>query len=376
MRKLAIAMVLASTAIATPALARNDAWYIGAEGGAMIVEKLSVDIGTLTAAGAAKQDKGYDVDGVIGYDFGAFRLEAEVGYKASRLDIWTNSTTTPYGTPVKSAAAGTYKGATGTTSALSFMINGLLDFGDDDGLNGYIGGGAGVARVKLSNYSIDPAGGFLNDSDTGFAYQAIAGVRAPITSHIDVGLKYRFFNADKIDIIDASGRNNHTRFRSHSLLGSLIYNFGEPAAPPPPPPPPAPPPPPPPPAEPAAPPPPPPAVCTPGPYLVFFEFDKSDITPEAASILDNAATAYGDCGSAQVEIRGYTDTSGSPKYNMGLSQRRSDSVSAYMQSKGISSGVITTKAFGETNLRVQTADGVRELQNRRVEITYGQGAGM
>jgi len=47
-----------------------------------------------------------------------------------------------------------------------------------------------------------------------------------------------------------------------------------------------------------------------------------------------------------------------------------------MQSKGIAGGVITTQALGETNLRVQTADGVRELQNRRVEIMYGAGAGM
>lgn len=109
---------------------------------------------------------------------------------------------------------------------------------------------------------------------------------------------------------------------------------------------------------------------------MFFEWDKSDVTPEAASILDGAVANYANCGTAQVELRGYTDTSGTPKYNLGLSQRRADSVSAYMQSKGIAGGIITTKAFGETNLRVQTADGVRELQNRRVEITYGAGAGM
>ncbi|CAN5192341.1 N/A [soil metagenome] len=354
MRKLAIIAVLASTAMATPALARNDAWYIGAEGGGMIVENTTINLPRAGGNVTAKQKVGFDVDGIIGYDFGGFRLESEVGYKQAILKSLSNE-----------GAADSY----GRTSALSFMVNGLLDFGADDGLSGYIGGGAGVARVKLGNYGVRGAGQLLDDSDTVFAYQAIAGVRYPVTTNIDVGLKYRFFNAQHVNIVDNLGDSGRVRFRSHSLLASLVYNFGEPAAPPPPPPPPAPAP------EPAPPPPPVAAVCTPGPYIVFFEWNKSDITAEAASILDNAVTAYGDCGQAQVMLAGYTDTSGTPKYNLGLSQRRADAVSAYVSSKGVPAGVITSKAFGETNLRVQTADGVRELQNRRVEITYGPGSG-
>ena len=371
MRKLAIAAVLASTAMATPALARNDAWYIGVEGGPTIVEKLDIDIARVRNQASATQRNGFDVDGIIGYDFGAFRLEAEVGYKESRLKSYSSLVTVPVESPAF-APAGNYRNPAGRTSALSFMVNGLLDFGDDDAISGYVGGGVGVARVKLSDYRLRNGATFLNDSDTGFAWQGIAGVRAPITDHIDVGLKYRFFNADKIDVINSRGVAERTRFRSHSILGSLVYNFGEPPAPPPPAPEPAPAPAP----EPTPPPPPPPApVCTPGPYIVFFDFDKSDITAEAASVLDGAVTAYGDCGQAQVMLSGYTDTSGTPKYNLGLSQRRADAVSAYMTSKGVPGGVITTKALGETNLRVQTADGVRELQNRRVEIMYGPGAG-
>jgi OmpA-OmpF porin, OOP family len=373
MRKLAIIAVLASTAIATPALARNDAWYIGVEGGPQIVERVVFDIATVSDQARARQRNGYDVDGIIGYDFGTFRLEAEVGYREARLKNYSSSLTVPVGTPIINAPAGTYSNPAGRTSALSFMLNGMLDFGDDDAISGFVGGGVGVARVKFANYRLTNAASFLNDSDTGFAYQAIAGIRAPLTSNIDVGLKYRFFNVDKIDLIDRVGRAERTRYRSHSLLGSLVYNFGSPAAPPvveppvvqppvvePP----------------VVQPEPPKAQCTPGPYIVFFDFDKSDITAEASGILDGAVTAYGDCGQAQVMLAGYTDTSGTPRYNLGLSQRRSDAVSAYMASKGVPSGVITTKALGETNLRVQTADGVRELQNRRVEITYGPGSGM
>ena len=76
MRKLAVAMALASTALATPALARDDTWYVGVEGGAMIVEDIRFNIGTTANANAIDHNYGYDVDGVIGYDIGRFRLEA------------------------------------------------------------------------------------------------------------------------------------------------------------------------------------------------------------------------------------------------------------------------------------------------------------
>jgi len=117
-------------------------------------------------------------------------------------------------------------------------------------------------------------------------------------------------------------------------------------------------------------------VCNKGPYIVFFDWDKSDITPEAASILDNAITAYGNCASVPIKLDGYTDLSGTVKYNLALSARRNASVQAYLTAHGIPASEITTKAWGKANPRVPTADGVRELQNRRVEITYGPNAGM
>lgn len=116
-------------------------------------------------------------------------------------------------------------------------------------------------------------------------------------------------------------------------------------------------------------------VCIPGPYIVFFDWDKYDVTPEAASILDNAITNYQGCGNAPVMVAGYTDTSGPADYNMTLSQRRADSVKAYFTGRGIPEDSIKTEAFGETHLRVQTGNNVREPQNRRVEITYGTGPG-
>jgi outer membrane protein OmpA-like peptidoglycan-associated protein len=114
-------------------------------------------------------------------------------------------------------------------------------------------------------------------------------------------------------------------------------------------------------------------VETPGPFIVFFDWDKSAITAEAASILDNAANAYATTGQARVQLAGHADKSGSDQYNVGLSQRRADAVKAYLAGKGVPDSAIVTEAFGESRPLVDTADGVREPQNRRVEITFGAG---
>jgi outer membrane protein OmpA-like peptidoglycan-associated protein/opacity protein-like surface antigen len=378
MRKLAVTLALATTALSTPALARDDSWYVGVEGGAMLVEDIDFDIGTTPKAAQADHEAGWDVDASVGYDFGGFRVEAEVGYKQAGVDTWTSSLGTPAiqaGGGVAMTSAGTFTYAGGKSSALSFMVNAMLDFGDDDGLQGFVGGGAGMARVK-ENIALNTRGPFLDDSDSVFAWQAFAGLRAPLSDNIDVSLKYRFFNASKVDLIDIVSRHYQGRFRSHSILGGLTYNFGGP-----PPPPPAPTPVPTPVPTPTWTPTPEPTptqevlVCTPGPYIVFFDWDKSDITAEASAILDNAISNYQNCGNAQVMLAGHADRSGSASYNVGLSQRRADSVKAYLSTKGIPGSVISTEAFGESRPRVATADGVRELQNRRVEITYGPGSG-
>jgi len=122
--------------------------------------------------------------------------------------------------------------------------------------------------------------------------------------------------------------------------------------------------------------PPPAPVCETGPYIVFFDWDESVVTAEAATVLDSAVSAYGNCDSVPVMVAGHADRSGGAKYNQGLSERRAASVQVYLTERGIPEESITTQGFGESQNRVPTADGVRELQNRRVEITYGPGSGM
>ena len=373
MRKLAVAAALASTALAGPALARDGTWYAGLHAGGLLVEDVDFDTDYDDESADANvndvlsidHEYGYDIDGVVGYDFGAFRGEFEVAWKDANIDVATINAPSDLGFPNQPARP--YEGADGNTRVLSFMVNALFDFGGDDGFGAYAGGGVGIARVEASQYDLFKGFGptIADDSDTGFAWQLIAGVRANLSEYVDLDLKYRYFNGTSFDIIDEAGVPLSADFASHSLLVGLIYNFYTP--PPPPPPPPAP-------VEAPPPPPPPPPPPAPGPFIVFFDWDKADITPEAASILDRAAESYAQTGQASVMLAGHADKSGSPQYNVGLSERRAAAVRDYLVGKGVPGGVITSEAFGESRPLVETADGVREPQNRRVEINFGGGA--
>jgi outer membrane protein OmpA-like peptidoglycan-associated protein len=104
--------------------------------------------------------------------------------------------------------------------------------------------------------------------------------------------------------------------------------------------------------------------------MVFFDFNKSDLTSQAVSIVDQAAHNAGPTHVTQLTVTGHTDTVGSDAYNMRLSRRRAESVAAELEKQGIPSGEIEIVAKGKHDLLVPTGDGVREPQNRRVQIVY------
>ena len=247
-------VAVAAAAIATPAFAQSGP-YVGIEGGVLFPRDTDVDasvtyndpvLGTVTYPNAIDLDykRGYDVDAIVGYDFGMFRLEGEVGYKRTKanelqydqgfIDAYEDAT----GVDLSNVDFD----IGGRTTVLSGMVNGLVDL-DAGGARVYAGGGAGRARVKM-----------LGDSDSAWAYQLIAGVGVPVSSNIEAGLKYRYFRTGKLNFADNATTtdadflfNNDSKFSSHSVLASLIFNLGAPAAPAPvvpvaaPPPPPAPP---------------------------------------------------------------------------------------------------------------------------------------
>lgn len=108
--------------------------------------------------------------------------------------------------------------------------------------------------------------------------------------------------------------------------------------------------------------------AAPGSYLVFFDWDKANLTSEAMEILKTVTDTIKSGAYKTVMATGHTDTSGPADYNMGLSERRAKNVRAALAKMGIEQDKIETAAKGETEPLVKTGDGVREPQNRRVEI--------
>ena len=128
-------------------------------------------------------------------------------------------------------------------------------------------------------------------------------------------------------------------------------------------------------------PPPPPVVEAPPPappplvrhFMVFFDFDKSTLTPEARDVISEAVKTAKQLGPVQITVTGHTDTVGSLRYNQGLSERRARSVKNEMIRLGMNSGDIETIGRSFRDPLVPTGRGVREPQNRRAVIDLDNG---
>src|SRR5438477_579594 len=103
-------------------------------------------------------------------------------------------------------------------------------------------------------------------------------------------------------------------------------------------------------------------------FMVFFDWDRSNLSDQALNTIRQAAGAYKTKGSARITATGHTDTSGPEAYNMALSLRRANTVKDALVREGVPAAAISVIGRGEQGLLVPTADGVREPQNRRVEI--------
>jgi len=309
-------------------------------------------------------DLGFGVLGAAGYSFGWWRVEGEVGFRritASGLGVNNDG-----GIPAAQARpgqTGTSQSDRSRSDATSAMGNLIIDVPwNFAGISPYVGVGLGFAHVN----EIRQSGGgvrYLDDGDNRFAYQAIAGLSYNFNPHWSLSLDYRYFATTDPALRDTLDRPVSGEFKTHNGFLGVNYHFGVPKAPPPAPIPAAAPPPP---------SPPPPVAARPQPYLVFFDFDRSDITVEADRIIRQAADAFKKGQSPQMSVTGHTDRAGSDAYNQALSVRRANAVKARLVQYGVPANAITTIGKGESEPLVPTADGVREPQNRRAEIVIRQ----
>ena len=383
--KLRSGLLAATVLVAAPVAAKAQAvsgLYIGAGVGANFMHDQDVNRisfpqlggGRVRTSAKAQMETGFVGLASVGYGFGnGLRVEVEGAYRQNDFDRLRGASTN----------GGDFN-AGGNEQKYSGMVNVLYDF--DFRLFGgtgfpaftpYVGLGAGYAWTQHRNTrfygNTGPGLGFPNGQNTllrtnaadgSIAYQAIVGgaFAIPGLPGLSLTAEYRFFglvNDRKYNYQTFVGATPSFRSRvrfgddyNHSVLLGIRYAFNAPRPVP---------------VPVAAP------VAAPAPaparsYLVFFDWDRADLTDRARQIIAEAAQATTRVQVTRIEVAGHADTSGTPRYNQGLSQRRAQNVASELVRQGVPREAITVQAFGESRPLVPTGDGVREPQNRRVEI--------
>lgn len=332
--------------------------YVSLGAGANILQDEHLVNASGTAADARLRSRIGPVAVVaLGYGLGnGIRLELEGDYRNNRFSQGRD-----FGFP---AAAGGNEVKYGPMVNAVYDLTGLIPF---PYAAPYAGVGVGYQWAHFDKVHAYGPTGFprLGSDDTrgALAYQAIIGAVVPwqFLPGLATTVEYRFLGLAHRDYdvtvaaapgVAAAGKLKFGNDFNHALMIGVRYNFGAPAAPPP-----------------AAPMP----SAAPAPaasrsYLVFFDWDKATLTERARAIVKEAADNSTRVQYTRLEVNGYTDTSGTPQYNQGLSLRRARAVAAELVRDGVPQNAISAQGLGDTNLLVSTGPGVREPQNRRVEI--------
>jgi len=312
--------------------------YLGAAGELNILE--NEDVRNVINEEIKFKD-GWGIFGTAGIRFNDnYRTELEVGYRDNK---------------VKSIVGAPVTGS-GHNRTWTFMANALYDFINSTPVTPYLGIGAGLADIKYSNVRLSSTTN-IDDSSMRPAVQGIAGVSYKVTDNVNIFANYQYLTTSRYKIESSSGSGVATdQYKANEFLVGLRYSFGgntqkpmvyekivskkqSPAI----------------------------ARDT---YLIFFDWDKDSLTKEGSQIVEVAAKNAMDKKNITLYMTGHADTSGTPQYNMTLSKRRATNVKNTLVKMGIPSSEIIVYAKGEADPLVSTGDGVREPQNRRVEIVY------
>ncbi|MDB5413498.1 MAG: hypothetical protein JWR10_1833 [Rubritepida sp.] len=358
--------LLAATVLSLPLAAQAQpvtGLYVGAGVGTNYRESSSDSIALRPASGTTgsrvrtSTEWGYAAVGSIGWGFGnGLRAEVEGNYRQNQVEKLSQGT-------LRLGPGG------GRIHQYGAMANVLYDFNmlglnvAGVGITPYLGLGAGY--VFSDWRAVRGANGRsslrVDDRDGQFAYQAIAGVAFGLNSVVpglSLTTEYRFMgtmdpelnaNATSSLGVAQAGTYKPTNY-NHSVLVGLRYAFNAPRPAP---------------------------VMAPVPvaaaapartYLVFFDWDRADLTDRARQIIGEAASNARTVSSTRIEVSGHADRTGTAVYNQRLSVRRAEAVAAELVRRGIARNEITVQGFGFDRPLVPTAMGVREPQNRRVEI--------
>lgn len=316
----------------------------------------------------ADYDKGIGVYTSLGYAYGNnWRTELEFSYRSNDIRHTVNDG------PAAGFGAWPAANINGDITSYTVMANALYDFDfGNKWVSPYVGVGAGVVFADASIQGTGLSGPLnVNDNDVRVVGQGIAGLAFKLAENLSLDLSYRYLISEEPRFASTlrgiPGVIDH-EYRGHNVFAGLRWNFGaaapapklkdcwdgsqvaetatcppqqttQPAAKP----------------EPLA-------------VTVYFDYDKSNLTPEAADLIKEAAARALSNNVDRVKVEGNADRSGGSAYNAALSQRRANVVRDALIANGIPADKIDTSSFGEDSPAKPTADGVREPLNRRTDV--------
>ncbi|MDJ0684465.1 MAG: outer membrane beta-barrel protein [Alphaproteobacteria bacterium] len=331
----------------------SEGWYI--EGRAGYTLPRDSDLDSATTSETADLDDEFSGAAALGYDFGqVFRAELELGYRPSDV--------------------GSVNGAraSGDADVYSYMGNLIAQWDTPDWpVTPYVGVGLGAATADVDASGF-PAAGAIDDDDTAFAYQAIAGLSVDLTEQLALTGTYSYFDIPDLEFNSKAGVDVDSDYSSHSFMVGLRWTFpvarqtaAEPvveAA-----------------ADAAAPftdarpqaaqaPVAPPPVSPVREFTIFFEWDKATLTDRGRQVVEQALGAAQTGEVVTITVTGHTDRSGPRAYNQKLSERRAETVKSALVDRGFPADGIETVGKGEDAPLIATDAGAREFRNRRAVI--------
>ena len=221
-RILATAVLLGATGFAANAAADGHTGpYASISGGINFLDDSDFDVlGTVDVDN--EYDTGFVVAGAIGNNYGeiwslgSVRTELELSYRENDIDVHDVT-----------ALGGELPGSTGEASTTALMVNVFNDFHNDTAFTPYLGAGIGYAWSDLDDYGVAAIPSVLDDDDSGFAWQLIAGVSYAVNDAVSLTADYRYFNADA-DVTSTPGTGSTSSdvdLDSHVIQFGLRYSF-------------------------------------------------------------------------------------------------------------------------------------------------------
>lgn len=185
--------------------AESQGLYIGGRLGACFLNDATLSEEGVAFTADTEYDTGMVIEGAVGYDFGMFRVEGEIGYRKNDVD--------------KFSAFGVSVAGGGDVDTLSLMANGYFDIETKSGLTPFFGAGIGYAKVSANDFSV---GGITigSEDDSVFAYQFGLGLGYSVTKNWIIDIAYKYFATDDPDF-----EGTKAEYDSHNITIGFRYAF-------------------------------------------------------------------------------------------------------------------------------------------------------